>query len=562
MSHSPLVLIESFVRFSERPVLDRLKELEVPGTGEESRLEVPSLAEGEQFRFHFDMTRCIGCRCCEVACNEQNNNPSHVKWRRVGEVEGGSYPHVHRFHVSMSCNHCLEPSCLEGCPVDAYAKLANGVVTHDAEACIGCQYCTWSCPYGVPQYHPERRVVTKCNLCVDRLAEGQLPACVEACPTRAIEIEKVNITQWRAAIAGGNAPGVPPADLTYSTTRLTLPEDLPEDMGRSEPWRLEPEAPHWPLVFLLVLSQWSVGLFAAALACAVWYVPFGAGCRPLSSHAAVLSLAAFLIGQVSLSISVLHLGRPLHALRAMRAWRRSWLSREALAFLVFSILGFLSAAAGAFELKAVSEGAVSGPWRILGLPLLALTFAAGAYGVRSSAGIYRIAARPAWDTWRTPAQFLLTVVSLGGTGAVLGLVTLEVLDVSGVWTRPLVDSGVVLWSFAMVSAVSFFAQAFVPWTLVAEGLRTEDPSLLSTVSLLTRRFSRVQWLRTLLLVASALLLLAAATQWGRFAAIALVAASLACGLSGEILDRYLFFVTVVPRNMPGHFFSRNSPTRH
>ena len=130
-----------------RPVMDQLKDLQ-PGSDERLDLAVPALADGEQYRFHFDMTRCIGCRCCEVACNEQNNNPPEVSWRRVGEVEGGNYPNVTRLHLSMACNHCLEPSCLEGGPTDAYTKLDNGVVDHSAEACIGCQNCTWNCPCG------------------------------------------------------------------------------------------------------------------------------------------------------------------------------------------------------------------------------------------------------------------------------------------------------------------------------------------------------------------------------------------------------------------------------
>ena len=71
---------------------------------------------GEQYRFHFDMTKCIGCKCCVVACNEQNGNPAGINWRRVGEIEGGHYPHTQRHYLSMGCNHCLEPSCMIGCP--------------------------------------------------------------------------------------------------------------------------------------------------------------------------------------------------------------------------------------------------------------------------------------------------------------------------------------------------------------------------------------------------------------------------------------------------------------
>ena len=66
---------------------------------------------GEQYRFHFDMSKCIGCKCCVVACNEQNGNPAAIQWRRVGEIEGGYYPDTSRFYLSMGCNHCVEPTC-------------------------------------------------------------------------------------------------------------------------------------------------------------------------------------------------------------------------------------------------------------------------------------------------------------------------------------------------------------------------------------------------------------------------------------------------------------------
>jgi Fe-S-cluster-containing hydrogenase component 2 len=105
---------------------------------------------GEQYRFHFDMRKCIGCKCCLVACNEQNGNPASINWRRVGELEGGFFPNATRSFLSMGCNHCLEPTCLSGCPVDAYTKdPLTGIVGHSADTCIGCQYCTWNCSYGV-----------------------------------------------------------------------------------------------------------------------------------------------------------------------------------------------------------------------------------------------------------------------------------------------------------------------------------------------------------------------------------------------------------------------------
>src|SRR5262245_29534215 len=88
---------------------------------------------GEQYRFHVDMGSCIGCKCCVVACNEQNGNPAAITWRRVAEIEGGWYPQATRAYLSMGCNHCVEPTCLSGCPVDAYSKdPATGIVLHSA----------------------------------------------------------------------------------------------------------------------------------------------------------------------------------------------------------------------------------------------------------------------------------------------------------------------------------------------------------------------------------------------------------------------------------------------
>ncbi len=167
-----------------------------PGT--EARPALLPLEDGEQYRFGFEMSACIGCHSCEVACAEQNGLPADTVWRRVGEIEGGDHPDTRRWHLSMSCNHCLDPACLSGCPTNAYEKLANGIVEHHAEDCIGCQYCTWNCPYSVPAFQPDRRIVTKCDLCKPRLDEGMAPACVGACPTHAIRIEKVNVAEWRA----------------------------------------------------------------------------------------------------------------------------------------------------------------------------------------------------------------------------------------------------------------------------------------------------------------------------------------------------------------------------
>lgn len=136
--------------------------------------------------FHFDMTSCIGCKTCEIACKDKNDMPVGVRYRQVHYFEGGKFPKPWLFYLSMSCNHCESPLCVKNCPTGAMSKRADGVVVHDREKCIGCRYCTWSCPYGAPQYIEEIGKVGKCDLCADLLDLGQNPACVDACVMRAL----------------------------------------------------------------------------------------------------------------------------------------------------------------------------------------------------------------------------------------------------------------------------------------------------------------------------------------------------------------------------------------
>ncbi|HEY9555738.1 MAG TPA: 4Fe-4S dicluster domain-containing protein, partial [Acidimicrobiales bacterium] len=224
--------------------------------------ELLALDAGEHYRFGFSMSACIGCHSCEVACAEQNGLPAGTVWRRVGEVEGGAFPDTRRLQISMSCNHCLDAACLNGCPTNAYEKLDNGVVAHHADDCIGCQYCTWNCPYSVPVFQPDRRIVTKCDMCLPRLGEGLLPACAGACPTHAITVEPVNVEAWRADHASADMPHLPSSELTISTTRIELPDDVPGDTIAASDWKLRPEHPHWPLVWLTVLTQLAAGVSA------------------------------------------------------------------------------------------------------------------------------------------------------------------------------------------------------------------------------------------------------------------------------------------------------------
>ena len=469
-----------------------------------ARMPLRAPGPGEQYRFHVDMGSCIGCKCCVVACNEQNGNPAAINWRRVGEIEGGWYPHTHRAYLSMSCNHCVDPTCLSGCPVDAYTKdSATGIVLHSADACIGCQYCTWNCSYGVPQYNPERGVVGKCDMCYGRLELGQAPACVSACPSGAIQVEVVKISEWVAATAAGvHIPGVPANDQSVSTTRITPPPNLPPNTRATDLVRLETAEPHWPLVVMTVLTELSVGGFAT-----IWLLHLlGA-----STRLGVAALATLVVGCLALGASTLHLGRPVHAYRALKMWKRSWLSREVLLFAAFSVVA--CAYAGALWLRLP-----------FGSALGALTVALGVGGVTASACIYLVPSRPAWNTPFTLVQFNLTAALLGplfaaavGTGAPDWLVLAAVVAAG---------------SELAVLALRFFRLS-----------ASDVIEMQSSARLLATQLSRWLVLRGALLVVGGIGL----PLFSRHPIVLGLALVLALG--GELLGRYLFFVSVVPKHM-------------
>lgn len=464
---------------------------------------------GEQYRFHFDMTRCIGCKCCVVACNEQNGNPADILWRRVGEIEGGSYPDTQRHYLSMGCNHCLEPTCMTGCPVDAYSKdPITGIVRHSADACIGCQYCTWNCSYGVPQYNPARGVVGKCDMCYGRLESGQDPACASACPENAIRIEIVAVKEWRDEIRGKtNAPGMPSADESLSTTRITLPARLPQDVHKVDLSNLHIEHPHWPLIVMTVLTQFSVGGFIA-----IWLIQAYSG----NAHR-VGAFASLAIAFIALTASTLHLGRPIHAVRALKMWRRSWLSREVLLFSLFTA----SATAYSLDLWFGGPG-------LKGLGLL--TGLLGLCGVGASARLYLVPGRPAWNSPLTILEFLTTAALACIQGAALARAPNSAIPA--------------LW--ITVHFIAFSSSIKFVWLA-----RSRTHELHGTWQLLSTVLSAKTFLRFSLLLGGALLITASDEHWTQVLGSGLI-------IAGEFMSRYLFFVSVVPTNMASGYLAQEA----
>src|SRR5687768_9357150 len=155
-------------------------------------LNVPE--PGQQYAFAVDLDACTGCKACVAACHSLNGLDDGESWRSVTLLTGTAGAAPFQQTVTSACHHCVDPACLKGCPVDAYEKdPITGIVSHLDDQCIGCSYCTLTCPYEVPVYNKSRGIVRKCDMCHGRLAAGEAPACVQACPNGAITVELVEV---------------------------------------------------------------------------------------------------------------------------------------------------------------------------------------------------------------------------------------------------------------------------------------------------------------------------------------------------------------------------------
>ena len=494
-------------------------------------IDIPKPKEGEQYRFHFDATACVGCHCCEVACNEQNNNPADIKWRRVGEMHGGEFPAFTQLFNSMSCNHCIDPECLKGCPTNSYIKISQtGIVVHDDDTCIGCQYCTWNCPYQVPVFHEERKIVTKCHMCHERLDVGETPACVQACPSGAITIEVVNVKEWLdgAIDREANMPFLPDARITNSTTRYTLPDNIPENVKEVDEHILKPAHSELPLVFMTVLTQISLGGFLALFLGDILSL-FG-----FESTNWLMALLVMLPAAIGLPLSALHLGRPFLALSAMKNIKTSWLSREAAALGIFTLLMNIVVVLYMLDIP-----------HVIRLLVEVVTLLIGIYGIYSQAMIYRIKARPAWNRTTTNMKFFGV--------AYVGLFLLGLLTV----VFGMSEVAPALITLAMLGALS---QLFFTY----EDLRTlksetkNEYQLKRSARLYEENFKNVKLFRFISIVLGGVLLPLLAIVLLGSASFALSSfvmfLSLALVFASELSDRFLFYSTVVPLGMAGNFF--------
>ena len=493
---------------------------------------------GEQYAFSVNLAACSGCKACVSACHSLNGLEENETWRSVGLLHGGTIAQPFQQTVTTACHHCVEPACLQGCPVLAYEKdPQTGIVRHLDDQCIGCQYCILKCPYDVPKYSSRLGIVRKCDMCSSRLAVAEAPACAQACPNEAIRIELVNTEEMRAEAAQGRfLPGAPAPDYTIPTTRYTSPRALPLNLTAVDQAHLQPAQAHPPLVFMLVLTQLSVGAFCIDTLLRALF-PANLMTQLSSLHA----LAAMVLGLLAIAASTLHLGRPLYAWRAVIGFKTSWLSREILLFGIFAVLAVLEACS--FWLKPMHQ--------FLSIQIATGVSLAGLSGVTSSWMVYHDTRRPLWSGSGTAAKFFGTTALLG-TATVLFITTLQALVNPAVATngayRELTTCLTAM--LAGVTVIKLITEA-----LIFLHVRRADTSpLKGTALLLLGELAEIATARLFIgLLGGVILPLAFLFQHPSpgFAMLGVTFWIMLCTLLGELLERHLFFVSVSAPRMPG-----------
>lgn len=408
---------------------------------------------GEQYAFEVDLDACTGCKACVAGCHALNGLDDTEAWRDVGLItglraDGSAYQQT----VTTACHHCADPGCLNGCPVLAYEKdPRTGIVRHLDDQCIGCQYCILQCPYDVPKYNERLGIVRKCDLCHGRLAEGEAPACVQACPTHAIRIVTVPTNPaTRTADTSAFLAAAPSPAHTQPTTRYLSARRPPATTRAADADLARIQPAHSPLAALLVLTQLALGLQLAALL-VTYYVTTAPAALPdlvtyyvtsppapsadkvtyyvtrtpaggpeLVTQYVTLLAGAVGLAAVGLLVSIGHLGQPWRAWRVFLNLRRSWLSREAVVFGAwFGVLVLPLALRLPLPAWLAAMEPVRGFRDLLGslVPTLLVVGAGlGFTGVGCSAMIYVDTNRRAWRAPFTFGRFFGTVLVGAGLG--------------------------------------------------------------------------------------------------------------------------------------------------
>lgn len=289
--------------------------------------------------FIHNLETCVGCHACVIACANENGLGPDQFWRQIVTHNPAHHPDVPVYHLSTACNHCLDAPCMDGCPAVAIERhSATGAVLIDDAKCIGCQYCSWVCPYDAPRFNETTGIMSKCTLCHPRLLNGLQPACTSMCPTGALSFGEPS------TVAGVAPNGYPKFDVRPSIAFLPMTGRSPQPAppGAEIPSSAQVDA--WtaleesglPGSKTTLKREWPLAAFTfIGIALVSWVLSAGFGGRGIDP--AVFLLA----GLGGMGLSMLHLGQKARAWRAVLNVRRSWLSREVAAYPVFLVTAAL-----------------------------------------------------------------------------------------------------------------------------------------------------------------------------------------------------------------------------
>jgi len=305
--------------------------------------------------FIFDHNKCIICNACVDACNKAYGN---LNWRSLIVMQYGE----NKTALSIACNHCDNPTCMEVCPANAIEKNEMGIVRIKEDSCIGCGFCTWACPYEALKFN-NNGIMTKCHLCYDRLiGEKGIPYCVEACPTGALSFGWIEKGE-------ANVEYLPPENITKPRIVIKKPEDKVEI--KANVLHRKKEENYLGLLAFTIGSEFALGY-------SIFKLPFW-------------SLIGALIPLITLLLSINHAKKFNRFYRVIYNLKTSWLSREVLFSSLSVLFYFLSIINQAFYYPAV----------------ILLTL-----GVISSIMIYMLKSRPSWYNSDTPISFLGAIFTM------------------------------------------------------------------------------------------------------------------------------------------------------
>jgi phenylacetyl-CoA:acceptor oxidoreductase subunit 1 len=323
-----------------------------------------------------DLNRCVGCQTCTIACKHANDTTPGVQWRRVLDVEQGTFPDVERLFLVVGCQHCADPPCVPVCPTGATRQRADGLVTMNYDVCIGCANCAVSCPYQARTIvneaegyygaktrqeqaiaHPERLgVAQKCTFCQDRVESGlargltpgvdpeATPACSSSCISQAIQFGDFNDPQSHVSQLLRENPSMQLNADAGTDPQIKYLYTTPAVPGRDAPAQEEDEErladPANPLVGPLqrfwdwrAAMNWICGGIGAGLAILAG-LALAAGWID-AARAPAIYLASAAIVSLGLFCVFLKIGRQGRFWRAASRPQTSWMSRELYAAIVF-----------------------------------------------------------------------------------------------------------------------------------------------------------------------------------------------------------------------------------